>query len=197
MRSKISNEIKFLHQLIISVLFLLSLTANSATIIDSSIFTLPGSEYSHAVIETDSAVWHSILILKNPNRVVLDLKNCPINNRLSALTTKNFSDDISVKQVRVGNFKAGVTRIVFDLKQEVNPSINVYKPQGRYLHRLTLDFFPLEKVNKIEEVDSNKQLKSHADSNTRGFKNSDSKSSGAKIILEPPDDAEMQTDEYE
>ena len=194
MRSEISTEIKYLYKTIICVLFLLSLSANSATIIDGSLFILPGSEYSHVVIETDSAVSYSMLILKSPNRIVLDLKNSPINNQLLALTTKNFTEDACIKQVRVGNFKAGVTRVVFDLKKEVKPSINAYKPQGRYLHRLTLDFLPIEKIG------SDKQIKANAtnvDSTITDSKSADSKSSGAKIILEPPSDDELLIDEYE
>ena len=80
---------------------------------------MPTNQYAHILIETDKAVTHSIIILKNPHRVVLDLKNLPISESLSMLTKRNCIEDISIKQVRLGNFKAGITRIVFDLKSEV------------------------------------------------------------------------------
>ena len=183
--------------LVIGVLFLSSTAIYGATIISTGVITLPNSEFTHVMIEIDQTVMHSMLILKNPNRIVLDLKSSPINNQLMALANKNFSDDLYIKQVRVGNFKAGVTRVVFDLKTEVKPKINIYKPLGKYQHRLMLDFYPIDtaqKTNQTSDVSTNISDKPNIDA----ADTSSSKSSGAKIILDPSfDEDEMSTDVYE
>jgi N-acetylmuramoyl-L-alanine amidase len=184
---------------VIGALSLSSAAIYGATIISTSIFILPGSEYTHIMIETDQATMHSMLVLKNPNRIVLDLRNSPINNQLMELASKKFSDDSYVKQVRVAKFQAGITRIVFDLNAEVKPKLNVYKPQGKYQHRLMLDLYPLEIVQKTDQ-DRHVSPSIHSISNMDSIDTnaSSTKSSGAKIILDPSsDDDEISTDEYE
>ena len=176
--------------LVIGVLFLSSTAIYGATIISTSVIALPGSEFTHVMVETDQTVVHSMLILKNPNRIVLDLKSSPINNQLMGLANKDFSDDLYIKQVRVGNFKAGVTRVVFDLKTEVKPKLKIYKPSGKYQHRLMLDFYPTETAQKTD--------KPSIDISDTNANAANTKSSGAKIILDPfYDDDEMSTDDYE
>ncbi len=160
---------------------------------------LPGSEFTHVMIETDQAAMSSMLILKNPNRVVLDLKNSPINNQLMALANKKFSDDLYIKQVRVGNFKAGITRVVFDLKTEVKPKLNIYKPLGKYQHRLMLDFYPIETAQKTDQArDASANISDKLNIDINDASVNGSKSSGAKIILDPSfDEEETSTDVYE
>lgn len=172
--------------LVICTFYLSSFALYGATVLSANVFDLPNSEYTHIIIETNQAVSHSMMILKNPDRVVLDLQNTVINKPLVMLSKKDFVDDLSIKQVRLGNFKAGITRIVFDLKTEVKAVLNNDKPKDNYQHRLMLDLRPLnaeqKKPNPSNEV----------------LRNSESQSTGAKIILEPPSqDEEMLLDEYE
>jgi N-acetylmuramoyl-L-alanine amidase len=168
-----------------------NISAYGATVIAAS--ALPVSEYTRITIETDQAAAHSMIVLKNPDRVVLDLKNTPINQSLKALTTKILPDDFYIKQIRVANFKQGVTRIVVDLKAEAKPKLSVYKPTGDYQHRLALDIYPMQ--NAMTGQDENGKGSSEAFINDNSVKNTnagDSKSSGAKIILEP--ESEMEPD---
>lgn len=88
-----------------------------------------------------------MLILKDPNRLFIDLKNTPIINQLKILSKKSFFDDLCIKQVFIGNFKAGVMRIVFDLKSEVKAVLHLDKPRDNYKHRLMLDIEQLQNVN--------------------------------------------------
>jgi len=197
-RNQTLSRVVFLIKIIIfGVLFLSSTAIYGATIISTSVIALPGSEFTHVMVETDQAVVHSMLILKSPNRVVLDLKSSPINNQLMGLANRDFLNDLYIKQVRVGNFKAGVTRVVFDLKTEVKPKINIYKPLGKYQHRLMLDFYPIDttqKTDQTSDVSTNISDKPNIDD----VDTSSSKSSGAKIILDPSfDEDEMSTDVYE
>jgi len=54
-----------------------------------------------------------------------------------------------VSGARVGLFKPGVTRVVFDLAQQVSPQVFTLKPIGEYGHRLVIDIFPTVPVDPI------------------------------------------------
>jgi N-acetylmuramoyl-L-alanine amidase len=200
MKSALKNNLISIHKaklltnaLLVCAFCFSSFALYGATVLNTSVFGLPTSEYTHVIIETNQAVSHSMMILKNPHRVVLDLKNTPINDPLILLTKKDFMEDLSIKQVRVGNFKAGITRIVFDLKTEVKAVLNMDKPKDQYKHRLMLDFFPTQ--NKPVTIDPQN---STSNTSKEGINRTDSKSTGAKIILEPNyEDEEMLMDEYE
>jgi len=166
-----------------------SINVHGATVIAASV--LPVSEYTRITIETEQTVANSIIILKNPDRVVLDLKNTPINQSLKTLTTKILPDDFYIKQIRMANFKQGVTRVVVDLKVEAKAKLSVYKPTGDYQHRLALDIYPVQ--NALMTQDENSKSSSEAVISDIGLKN-DTKSSGAKIILEPEFPSEPEAD---
>ncbi len=207
--TSIHNVKLYIKVLASAMLCVSSIVIQAAEVINTSVFSLPTSEYTHIVIETNQAVSNSMLILNNPNRVVLDLMKTPINNQLNILTRKSFSEDMSIKQVRVGNFKPGVTRIVFDLKSEVKAVLTMAKPREKYQHRIMLDLYPLKANQTINHsdisTDASKQSllnegsKSTSPavkhSNTTESKTIESRSSGAKIILEPPPYDEILVDE--
>lgn len=209
----------FIKVLAMAFLCISSVIIQAAEVLNTSVFSLPTSDYTHIVIETNQAVSNSMFVLKSPNRVVLDLMNTPINNQLKILSKKSFSEDLSIKQVRVGNFKAGVTRIVFDLKSEVKAVLTVAKPREKYQHRLMLDLYPQPENNALNQNDTSwhtikdesvsdssktsRPTSKHSktsDFNTKDSKITESKSiesrsSGAKIILEPPPYDEILIDE--
>jgi hypothetical protein len=194
----VSNTTFYLiKRLLACVLLLANMPIYGATVISSSL--LPISEYTRITIETDQAIAHSILILKNPDRIVIDLKNISINQSLKKLASKVFPDDFYIKQVRVAQFQQGVTRIVVDLNEEAKPKLNIYKPAGDYQYRLAIDIFPPHAPLKMDE-DSLKSssVTSVDEQKTTGSNNHDSKSSGAKIILdtepayEPEEDLNLQ-----
>lgn len=136
----------FAKFLFVSVFSLANIASHAATVIAASV--LPVSGYTRITFESDQAIAHAMLILKNPDRVVLDLKNVSINQSLKALTSKVMLEDFYIKKVRVANFKQGVTRVVVDLKTAAAPKLSTYKPAGGYQHRLALDIYPV----KAEEV---------------------------------------------
>jgi N-acetylmuramoyl-L-alanine amidase len=186
------------HTLVSCTFSLHSTTLYAATVLSTSVFGLPNSEFTHIIIETNQAASHSMMILKNPHRVVLDLKNTPINESLILLTKKDFLEDLSIKQVRVGNFKAGITRVVFDLKTEVKAVFSVAKPKGTSQYRLMLDLQPLHNNHKSTDQKNAISNPASKDLTKEGLSSADTKSTGAKIILEPNyEDEEVLMDEYE
>ncbi|MGB7815173.1 MAG: AMIN domain-containing protein [Methylotenera sp.] len=176
-----ANTAAFLVKTLFTCILLLThMSIYGATVIASSV--LPVSEYTRITIESDQVIVHSMLILKNPNRIVLDIKNTPINQTLKALVSKILPDDFYIKQLRVASFKQGITRIVVDLRTQAKPRLTAYQPVGEYKYRLTLDVFPLQDTPIIQE--NAQETFSGAPDGNIGV-NNDSKSSGAKIILEP------------
>ncbi len=103
----------------------------------------PAPDYTRVTIESQLPVKHTLLSLENPDRLVLDLEDVALSAVLNELAGKISSDDPYIKGVRVGRFKPGTVRLVFDLKTRVKPEAFSLKPVGEYGHRLVLDVYPL------------------------------------------------------
>lgn len=104
----------------------------------------PAVDYTRITIEVSSEVSQKITVLKNPDRLVLDLENIEINQALKSLPASISPSDPYIRQIRIGNFKPGVVRLAIDLKTEVNPNVVMLQPAGGYQHRLVLDVYPLQ-----------------------------------------------------
>jgi N-acetylmuramoyl-L-alanine amidase len=104
----------------------------------------PAVDYTRITIEVSSEVNQKITVLKNPDRLVLDLENIEINQALKSLPASISPSDPYIRQIRIGNFKPGVVRLAIDLKTEVNPKVVMLQPAGGYQHRLVLDVYPLQ-----------------------------------------------------
>jgi N-acetylmuramoyl-L-alanine amidase len=103
----------------------------------------PAAEYTRVTFESPSAIEHKLFALDNPDRLVLDLENVEVTTALTGLAERVGDKDPYVKSVRVGRFKPGTVRLVFDLKAQVKPQIFTLSPVGDYGHRLVLDLYPL------------------------------------------------------
>ena len=103
----------------------------------------PSPDYTRVTLESLAPVQYSVLSLKDPERLVLDLEGVDITAVLTGLAEKISPEDPYIKGMRVGRFKPGVVRVVFDLKSEVRPQAFTLAPVGDYGHRLVLDLYPL------------------------------------------------------
>ncbi len=103
----------------------------------------PAADYTRVTLEASAPIQHKMFSLKNPERLVLDLDSVNITATLNALTEKISAQDPYVQSVRMGRFKPGTVRLVFDLKAEVKPQAFTLAPIGEYGHRLVLDLYPL------------------------------------------------------
>jgi len=119
-----------------------SASAQSASQITSA-RVWPSQDYTRVTLETQAPVQYAVLSLKDPERLVLDLEGVDITAVLTGLTEKISAGDPYIKGVRVGRYKPGVTRVVFDLKSEVRPQAFTLVPVGDYGHRLVLDLYPM------------------------------------------------------
>lgn len=123
-------------------LLLISSIANAALNITAT-RVWPAPDYTRITLEATQPISHSMITLKNPERLVIDLQEAEISPALRSLGDKILSSDPYIQQVRVGNFKPGVVRVVVDLKSEVRPELFLLPPAGEYNHRLVLDIYPL------------------------------------------------------
>jgi len=109
----------------------------------------PAADYTRITLESREAIKYSHFTVPNPERVVLDLENVEPSRVLEELAGKIAADDPYVKAVRVGRYKPGVLRVVFDLKISAKPSVFELKPVGEYGHRLVLDIYPEHPVDPL------------------------------------------------
>jgi len=103
----------------------------------------PSQDYTRVTLETKSPVRHELLIVKNPERLVLDLEDVDVARIQQELAGKLLPNDPYIANLRAARYKPGVVRLVLDLKAEVKPQLFVLKPVGNYGHRLVLDLYPV------------------------------------------------------
>ena len=109
----------------------------------------PAQDYTRVTLESDKPLRHSLLLVRNPERLVLDLENVDFPSLQQEFAGKVSPNDPYIASLRVGRFKPGVARVVLDLKGEVKPQIFTLGPVGEYRHRLVLDIYPLEPFDPI------------------------------------------------
>ena len=117
----------------------------------------PAADYTRVTLESPQPIRHQVMSLKNPERLVVDLENVALNAVLNGLADKIGAADPYVKSVRVGQFKPGVVRLVFDLKSEVKPQVFALAPVAGYGHRLALDIYPLEPPDPLMTMLENRE----------------------------------------
>jgi len=104
----------------------------------------PAADYTRVTIESQQPLRHKLFSLDNPARLVLDLEDVALSATLQEISGRISTEDPYVQGVRVGRFKPGTVRLVFDLKAPVKPEAFSLAPVGEYGHRLVLDIYPLE-----------------------------------------------------
>ncbi len=132
-----------------AALCLLWLPNTQAAIVISSARVWPAQEYTRLTLESKQPVRYNMFTVKDPERLVIDLEDVDITDPLNGLAGKVGNDDPYIKSVRVGRFKPGVTRLVLDLKAEVNPQLFNLKPVAEYGHRLVLDIYPAVPIDPL------------------------------------------------
>lgn len=123
------------------------LSANAAQILAVRVW--PSDDYTRVTLEHDSDLKVTHFIVKDPERLVVDIEGIELNPTLKQLVAKIQGNDPYVKQVRVGQNRPSVVRLVFDLKEEVNPQVFTLAPIGGYQHRLVFDLYPVNAPDPI------------------------------------------------
>ncbi|HEX7634055.1 MAG TPA: N-acetylmuramoyl-L-alanine amidase [Noviherbaspirillum sp.] len=109
----------------------------------------PAEDYTRVTLENDTDLKTSHFIVKDPDRLVVDIEGIELNPTLKQLVAKIQPNDPYIRQVRVGQNRPNVVRLVFDLKEEVNPQVFTLAPVGEYRHRLIFDLYPVNVPDPI------------------------------------------------
>jgi N-acetylmuramoyl-L-alanine amidase len=128
------------------------ITINSARI-------WPAQDYTRLTLESKQPIRYNLFILKNPERLVVDLEDVDLSAALNELVGKIGNDDPYIKSVRIGRFKPGVVRLVLDLKAQVKPQLFSLQPVAEYDHRLVLDVYPLVAIDPLMALAQQGEIK--------------------------------------
>jgi N-acetylmuramoyl-L-alanine amidase len=101
----------------------------------------PSPDYTRITLESDAPLNFKSFTLGNPERLVIDIEGIGPSEALAGLPALLNANDPFVANVRSGLNRPGVTRLVFELKTPVKPSVFALKPLGEYGHRLVIDLY--------------------------------------------------------
>lgn len=103
----------------------------------------PAQDYTRVILETPTPLTHHMLVLKNPDRLVLDLDDVDIPRAVAATLTRMQDRDPYLTGIRIGHQPPNALRLVLDLKGDVNPQIFALAPVAEYGYRLVIDIYPV------------------------------------------------------
>ncbi len=112
----------------------------------------PAKDYTRVTLENDSKLNATHFTIKDPHRLVVEIEGVDLDTKLKSLVAKIQSNDPYIAQVRVGQNRPGVVRLVFDLKEEIQPQVFTLDPVGEYKHRLIFDLYPQTPSDPIAEL---------------------------------------------
>jgi N-acetylmuramoyl-L-alanine amidase len=102
----------------------------------------PAQEYTRVIVESNAPLAHQMSVLRNPERLVLDIDGIDVSSELAELPARVHPTDPYIAAIRLGRKTPNVMRIVLDLKSEVKPDLFALKPVAEYGHRIVLDLYP-------------------------------------------------------
>lgn len=95
----------------------------------------------------DQATVYKTFTLDNPFRVVVDLEAVHLNATLKALPQQLPADHPFIAKIRVAPFSEAVTRLVFDMKENIKPQITDLNASQAQQQRLALLIAPIAPLN--------------------------------------------------
>jgi len=120
-----------------SLLLPFSLQARQVDIQGARIWTAP--DHTRLVLDTAAPVPHKIFPLENPHRLVIDVSDARLRDKLPAVKT----DEPLLIGMRSGVRGGNDLRLVLDLKRKVRAKSFLLQPNERYGHRLVVDLTPV------------------------------------------------------
>jgi N-acetylmuramoyl-L-alanine amidase len=112
----------------------------------------PAQDYTRVILETPTPLVHRMLMLKNPDRLVLDLDNADMSNAIVAALTRGQQHDPYLSGIRVGHQPGNALRLVLDLNGDVNPQIFALTPVAEYGYRLVIDIYPVTPPDPLMQL---------------------------------------------
>ncbi|MDG3064588.1 N-acetylmuramoyl-L-alanine amidase [Thauera mechernichensis] len=109
----------------------------------------PSPVYTRITLEGASELRFSHMLVQDPDRLVVDLEGVRLDSVLQSLPSKVLDSDPYIRQIRAGQNRPGVVRVVVELKAPINPQVFTLAPVGNYGHRLVLDLHPTEEHDPL------------------------------------------------
>ena len=116
------SKLILMKYFIFYILFLFSFSAAAENVVNAT-RVWPAPDYTRVTIESSSAIANDQMMLQNPERIVVDLKEIELNDVLRQLSSKVDGLDPNIKKIRVGQFNPTITRLVIDLKSSASVKI--------------------------------------------------------------------------
>ena len=108
----------------------------------------PAPDNTRLVFDTSAPVEHTLFILKNPDRIVVDIKGARLEGKIDKL---DFSKGL-VKNIRSAKQGKGDLRVVLDLNEQATPKSFVLRPNEEYGDRLVIDLAHEEETRPREKM---------------------------------------------
>ena len=115
-------------------------------------------EKTRLVFDVSDAVDYQLFTLKNPHRLVVDIKNAELLAKLSEIE----APDQLVSQIRASK-KTDKLRLVLDLKKSVSTKHFLLKPFQNYGHRLVVDLRDKDAKKTVVKTVTSAQSKEKRD----------------------------------
>jgi N-acetylmuramoyl-L-alanine amidase len=135
-----------------SLLLSVSPAGNAAVSSLLAVRVWPALEYTRITLESRGELKFSHFLVKDPERLVIDLEGLELNTVLGSLPGKISDADPYIKLIRAGRNKPGVVRLVMELKTEVKPQLFTLAPVAQYGHRLVMDIYPLQPLDPLMQL---------------------------------------------
>ena len=103
----------------------------------------PSNDYTRITLEHRDALRFEHFMVRDPDRLVVDLEGIELDGVLASLPGKIAESDPYIRGIRAGRNRPGIVRLVIELKAEIRPQVFSLGPAGTYGHRLVLDLYPL------------------------------------------------------
>ena len=133
----------------IGLVCLMASSAYGATIDVKGIRTWSAPDHTRVVLDIDRPVDYALFVLRDPDRVVVDLSGARLLKRVPGARP----GDRLLSRIRAAQRKRvesrardGIKndlRVVLDMKQRVRPKSFLLKPNSKYGHRLVIDVYPV------------------------------------------------------
>jgi N-acetylmuramoyl-L-alanine amidase len=134
------------HFLLAIVLLLASFKAAAVEVSGFRVWADPVK--TRAVLDLDTEADYQLFTLKDPHRVVVDLRGAALETSL--ILDREHAGLID--NVRYGTPERDVLRVVFDLNDGVDLKSFLLDPTGQYGHRLVVDLYPKSGAQKASPV---------------------------------------------
>ena len=156
-RRSLENDSKLFRLVWLILLGFFSMHAWSQVAVENARLW-PAPDHTRVVLDLGAEVQHSIFMLENPSRLVVDLERASLKYDLTHLDLAG----TQIQQIRSAPRNGEDLRVVFDLKSAVKPRSFLLPPNDQYGHRLVVDLVdPDEKSQQAAPLlsDDSKQGK--------------------------------------